>query len=61
MSQFVTALRERITETQRKLKLAKDAEDPCAIDLRYQLRDLLDIAHRQGVDTTGWVDPEATP
>jgi hypothetical protein len=58
MEHFVTFLRDRVDAAQRELKLALDAGHAHEIDLRRgRLRDLLDVARRQGVDTAGWVDP----
>jgi hypothetical protein len=62
MREFVTVLRDRIADVERDLKHAQEAGESHEIDLcTARLRDLLDVAHRQGVDTTGWIDPAVFP
>lgn len=67
MSQFRTVLRDRVDAVQEAIVDARRAGDDYAASLYHaRLADLLDVAARTGVDTTGWVDsalvaPEATP
>jgi hypothetical protein len=59
MSTFETALREGIDLAQEGLRRARDEDLPVEESAHAaRLLDLVDRAHRNGIDTTGWVDPE---
>lgn len=59
MSQFEAALQREIEDAQQLLTAAEQAEDGGQFEQhRARLRDLLDVAARAGVDTSGWISPE---
>jgi hypothetical protein len=58
MSEFVTALRGRVQGAQEKLATAREAGHDYEVYLHIaRIKDLLDLARRHGIDTTGWIDP----
>lgn len=58
MSVFADTLRSRIAEEQAAIADARDAGHDNSADLHTAvLADLLDLAARHDVDTTGWVQP----
>lgn len=58
MSQFEAALQREIDQVQLSLTTAEPAEDDAQFEQhRARLRDLLDVAARAGVDTSGWISP----
>lgn len=60
VSEFVTVLRARVRAVQDVLNAAREVGHDYEIDLHVaRLRELLDLAERNGVDTAGWVDPAA--
>ncbi|KJK48677.1 hypothetical protein UK23_16385 [Lentzea aerocolonigenes] len=60
MSQFEDALQREIEQAQRSLTTAEPSEDGGQFEQhRARLRDLLDVAARANVDTSGWISPAA--
>ena len=60
VSEFVTVLRARVRAVQDTLNAAREVGHDYEIGLHVsRLRELLDLAGRNDVDTTGWVDPAA--
>jgi hypothetical protein len=60
VSEFVTVLRTRVRGVQQALSSAREVGHDFEIDLHVaRLRELLDLAERNGVDTAGWVAPLA--
>lgn len=60
VSEFVTVLRTRVRGVQHALNTAREAGHGYEIDLHVaRLRELLDLAKRNDVDTAGWVPPAA--
>lgn len=58
MGQFETTLRNRVVAVQQAITEARRAGDSYTASLHHaRLEDLLDLATRHDVDTTGWVDP----
>ena len=58
MSEFASVLRSRVQSTQWKLAAAREAEHDYEIHLHVaRIKDLLDLARRNDVDTTTWIDP----
>jgi hypothetical protein len=58
MNQFEAALRREIEQAQQSLTTTEPADDGQFDQHRGRLRDLLDVATRAGVDTSGWLSPE---
>ncbi|WP_143021321.1 hypothetical protein [Prauserella marina] len=57
MSQFATVLRSRVDDAHQAMIAAQQAGHDYEVHLHSaRLRDLLDLAARHDVDTTGWVD-----
>lgn len=60
MSEFVTVLQTRVRGVQDALNSAREVGLDYEIDLHVaRLRELLDLAKRNDVDTAGWVPPTA--
>jgi hypothetical protein len=60
VSEFVTALRAQVEQAQRGLDQARQAGDGDLVHRHSaRLLDLLDRAAAHGVDTAGWVPPDA--
>jgi len=60
VSEFVTVLRTRVRGVQHALSSAREVGHDFEIDLHVaRIRELLDLAERNGVDTAGWVPPTA--
>jgi hypothetical protein len=60
MSEFVTVLQTRVRGVQDALDSAREVGHDYEIDLHIaRLRELLDLAERNDVDTAGWVPPVA--
>ncbi|RSD09184.1 hypothetical protein [Amycolatopsis eburnea] len=60
MSEFVSVLRERVAGALDALNAARDAGLDREVELHVaRVRDLLELAGRHDVDTTGWVDAVA--
>lgn len=58
MSRFSTALRGQVEDTARALSTAwRIGNDERANFYGSRVGELLELATRHGVDTTGWVDP----
>lgn len=58
MNVFTETLRNRIERVQEAIVDARDADDAYSAEIHTaRLTDLLDLAARNGVDTTTWVDP----
>lgn len=56
MTAFETTLRTEVTEALRTLAAARDAGHDYEVHLHVaRLKDLLDMATRHGIDTSGWV------
>jgi hypothetical protein len=57
-SQFETVLRSRVDTLQQAILEARRVGDGYAASLhRARLEDLLGLAERSDLDTTGWIDP----
>ncbi len=60
MSEFETVLHTQVTDNVTALAEARRAGHDYEAHLRSaRIRDLLDLAARHGIDTTGWVDTAA--
>lgn len=60
MSQFAAVLRSRADDACQAMIAAQQAGHDYEVHLHSaRLRDLLDLAARHDIDTTGWVDPAA--
>jgi hypothetical protein len=58
MSQFEAALQREIEQVQQSLTTTDPAQDGGEFEQHLaRLRDLLDVAARAGVDTSGWISP----
>lgn len=58
MNEFESTLRDKISEAERTLSEAQQAGHDYEIHLHVaRIRDLLDLAERHGIDTSGWVSP----
>jgi hypothetical protein len=58
MNLFTDTLHNRIERVQEAIADARDAGDAYSAEVyTARLTDLLDLAARNGVDTTTWVDP----
>lgn len=58
MSDFTDFLRLRVQKTQQSMTTdLHTGNDDCARTHAGHLADVLEVAARNGVDTTGWVDP----
>ncbi|NGY64329.1 hypothetical protein G7043_35985 [Lentzea sp. NEAU-D13] len=56
MSEFEAELRNKVAEAERTLHEARQAGHDYEIHLHTaRIRDLLDLATRHGIDTTGWI------
>ena len=59
MSEFEAELRNKVAEAEQTLQEARQAGHDYEIHLHTaRIRDLLDLATRHGIDTTGWIAPE---
>ncbi len=57
MDQFSTVLRDQVVETDQLLAKARQAGHDYEVHLHgARISDLLDVAARHGIDTSGWVD-----
>lgn len=60
MSEFVTALRTQVDQASDALEQARQVGDDSQVHRHgARLLDLLDRAAAHGIDTTGWVPPDA--
>jgi hypothetical protein len=58
VSEFVATLRRGVADAQHAAVIAQEAGHPHEAYLhRVRLRELLEIASRNGIDARGWVDP----
>ncbi|GLZ27896.1 hypothetical protein Lesp02_00860 [Lentzea sp. NBRC 105346] len=58
MNEFESTLRNKISEAVLTLGEAQQAGHEYEIHLHgARIRDLLDVAERHGIDTSGWVSP----
>ena len=57
MNEFEAELRSKVAEAEETLKQAREAGHDYEIHLHgARIRDLLDLAARNGIDTTAWID-----